>query len=392
MQMTAANSTVEAYGVTGEKMPVMSQNMNLQGGQDFLSLILSQIFSTEKVNDSKNCIFPKASEENALSELEEAISRNGSLEATQLAAEMLSVGGAMLPQIDTEYAPIPTEVNAIQRVENPLLGISKKTVQDTPLENPEGIDLKSEKPSPAYSTNEDKLPMQAKNGSSEISATVKNQSKMQRGEFLQQAREIVREFEKKEKVQAKVVTVDVEEIKKQVEAAKHVRVPDMQMLDFSKGSAQWQNTDTNEITVDIKDLTSQIETKVSKNIESKTNEFVIKLKPEGLGEITVKLLSENSKISLSIITQDEKVQRILSSEISSLREALRPLNAEVKDIVSQTVIDFGTDAGRQQNSQFTWQSPNERSSFPEDSESVVVWEDVAVSKPHTMLSALDKYI
>lgn len=64
------------------------------------------------------------------------------------------------------------------------------------------------------------------------------------------------------------------------------------------------------------------------------DEFVIKLKPEGLGEIVVKLQSEaNGKNLLSLVVNNQNVKNILESDLQGLKAALTQTNVEVKEVV-----------------------------------------------------------
>ncbi|RKJ58609.1 flagellar hook-length control protein FliK [bacterium 1XD42-1] len=64
------------------------------------------------------------------------------------------------------------------------------------------------------------------------------------------------------------------------------------------------------------------------------SEFVLKLKPEGLGELTVKLLETAGKMTLSIAASNVETQRMLEAQLSSLREAMKPYEVEVAPIIS----------------------------------------------------------
>ena len=75
---------------------------------------------------------------------------------------------------------------------------------------------------------------------------------------------------------------------------------------------------------------------IKENLEIGKNEFVIKLKPEGLGEITVKMAEQGSKMVLSIVTSSEQTGRLLNNQLNVLRESLRPYNAEVENVVTQS--------------------------------------------------------
>lgn len=84
------------------------------------------------------------------------------------------------------------------------------------------------------------------------------------------------------------------------------------------------------------DILEQVRTGITDKLAAgDTNEFVLKLKPEGLGQITVKMVETDGKISLSIITSSQQAQNALSSQLGSLKEALRPFHAEVSQIVTQ---------------------------------------------------------
>ena len=81
----------------------------------------------------------------------------------------------------------------------------------------------------------------------------------------------------------------------------------------------------------MEDIAAQVKEGISQNQDK--NEFTIKLTPEGLGEIVVKLSEESDKISLSIFTSNSQVAKLISDEVRNLQNALRPYNAEVNNIV-----------------------------------------------------------
>lgn len=83
-------------------------------------------------------------------------------------------------------------------------------------------------------------------------------------------------------------------------------------------------------------LLEQVTEGITTNLTKGKTEFVVKLKPEGLGEITVKMAEIGSKISLTITTSSEQTGRMLSAELGALKEALRPYNADVQEVVSGT--------------------------------------------------------
>ncbi|MEG1943028.1 MAG: flagellar hook-length control protein FliK, partial [Angelakisella sp.] len=96
------------------------------------------------------------------------------------------------------------------------------------------------------------------------------------------------------------------------------------------------------------DILAQVKTGILANMQKGSNEFTIKLKPEGLGEITVKMTEAGGKVSMSIITGSQQTQNILNGEISSLREALRPMGAEISQVITQQEANLAQQSFSQQ--------------------------------------------
>lgn len=82
----------------------------------------------------------------------------------------------------------------------------------------------------------------------------------------------------------------------------------------------------------FEEIAKQVKAGILQNVKQGKSEFVIRLKPEGLGEITIRLSEEKDKISLSIVTSSAAVGKLISNEVTALQNALRPLHAEVKEI------------------------------------------------------------
>lgn len=99
--------------------------------------------------------------------------------------------------------------------------------------------------------------------------------------------------------------------------------------------------------IDAKDLMQQIKTGVQNGLGEGKNEFILKLKPEGLGEITVRMLETAGKITLSMTTANTQTQRLLNNELAALRDAVRPYNVEVQHVESQNTQHFDLQQQRQ---------------------------------------------
>ena len=111
------------------------------------------------------------------------------------------------------------------------------------------------------------------------------------------------------------------------------------------------------------ELADQVKAGIFENVSQGRNEFVVRIKPDGIGEITVKLSEGKDKITLSIVAADENTARLISNEVLALQNALRPLNAEVQEITTAAAVAASeqstqysaqnqmTDQGRQSHSQ-----------------------------------------
>lgn len=84
------------------------------------------------------------------------------------------------------------------------------------------------------------------------------------------------------------------------------------------------------------DLSAQIKKGVAENLLNGKQEFVIKLKPEGLGEITVKLTEKAGEATtLHLLTDNADTARLINSDLGTLKEAMRPLQVVVESAQSQ---------------------------------------------------------
>lgn len=86
-------------------------------------------------------------------------------------------------------------------------------------------------------------------------------------------------------------------------------------------------------TVDAKDVIDQMRNGILENLSKGRNEFVMKLKPEGLGEITVKMQETKEGIAMSILASSPQVAKLISNDVAALQNALRPLHAQVQEVL-----------------------------------------------------------
>ena len=136
-------------------------------------------------------------------------------------------------------------------------------------------------------------------------------------------------------------------------------------------------------------IISQVKTGIVENLNvDKQRELIIKLRPEGLGEVTVKMIENAGKVSLSITTNSQYAQNAISSELNTLREALKPYNAEVSQTVAYDTGSFSQGFGGQASQQ---QQQNRQRYFIDSEETV---DDVASKQQYVQAlgMALNQYI
>lgn len=152
-------------------------------------------------------------------------------------------------------------------------------------------------------------------------------------------------------------------------------------------------------------LIDQLTTGIKQNVTLGKSEFTVKLKPESLGLITVKLVEKAGETVLSITTASAQTAKLINSDLSSLREAIAPMNVQVNEAVIQTDASSQSDmqqynmAGQQfEGQQFAGQQNSSGfSSMPSGSTDDVYMPDVfdevaATSAQITSSDLLDTYI
>lgn len=109
---------------------------------------------------------------------------------------------------------------------------------------------------------------------------------------------------------------------------------------------------TGQMEAQTTNLSSQIKTSVAENLLNGKQEFIIKLKPEGLGEITVKLTEKAGEATtLHLMTANAETAQLINSNLGSLKEAMRPLQVVVESAQSQQTGNGAEQAAQQQASQ-----------------------------------------
>ena len=89
-------------------------------------------------------------------------------------------------------------------------------------------------------------------------------------------------------------------------------------------------------------MLEQLKTGVERAAQTGTRELTIHLKPEGLGDIVLHLTSTGDKTTVRIGVTNPETEKLVTSQMESLKDMLRPLNTEVQEVYhsSQNAMDF----------------------------------------------------
>lgn len=109
-------------------------------------------------------------------------------------------------------------------------------------------------------------------------------------------------------------------------------------------------------TVDINDLALQVKNGISNGFMSDEKEFTVKLKPEGLGEVVVRMAESDNKLTVNIVTASNEVAKLLNNDLSTLRESMKAMQVDVRDVVVEHQTDFSSMQQDLQQQMFQGQS------------------------------------
>lgn len=189
---------------------------------------------------------------------------------------------------------------------------------------------------------------------------------------------------------AETTEIDFEELQKKVDSGAFLP----QLTNAAATGTPTAATEAHK-TLDAQDIFSQIKTSVTEHTQDGATDFTIKLKPEGLGEITVKLLDDGGKITLSLTASDANVQRLLGSELNNLRDIMRPYNVEVAQVV-QTNEAQNMNMQQQFSQQFSQHSYTGQQQTPSFAYDLNYGESAQADEPAPTVilpdSVLDAYI
>jgi flagellar hook-length control protein FliK len=94
------------------------------------------------------------------------------------------------------------------------------------------------------------------------------------------------------------------------------------------------------------DILDQVTEKLEVSLFDNKSEMVIKLKPNDLGNVTVKISIENGVMNAKFLADSIKVKETLESSLNNLKESLKEQGLNVQD------LNVSVDSGRSQNQTF----------------------------------------
>lgn len=155
--------------------------------------------------------------------------------------------------------------------------------------------------------------------------------------------------------------------------------------------------------LDQADLLENLQKGTRNGVITGKNEFMIRLKPEGLGEITVKISENSGKFSLSMVTSNHETEQLVSRHLEALKDALRPYQTEIQSVTSShmTSDDRLDQGGASFSSQQSWnrQGSQEQNGFrnikfmmPEPDTSAAALDFFEGGTRTTENSLLDQYV
>ncbi|MDD3013551.1 MAG: flagellar hook-length control protein FliK [Candidatus Gastranaerophilales bacterium] len=111
---------------------------------------------------------------------------------------------------------------------------------------------------------------------------------------------------------------------------------------------------TQESKVNTNSILDQVNQKISNEIKSGKSEITMSLRPESLGKVDIKIVSEKGVVTAQITTENSQVKEILNKEIDVLRQKLQDQGVNLDKIVVKVQEPAQTNNNNQnfdQNSQ-----------------------------------------
>lgn len=381
--MIANMNSVSVTSPMGFQSQATSGIFATQGGGDFMAMFMQMLgMSSESENTEVQTFLNQFAEgemseistsDDLMKELQSLLSDEEDLDINKLQEAAMLLMPMILPNIQVDQS--------IQDKSIPTLNSQIQAMTNQKVETNENKDVLQTLLQPKVNQNETET-TDAMNMIKEVST----QSKPVVAQSFEQVVQVVKQsLEGKEKVEP--VEIDIDELQKQVKSSRN---------DFVQTGVNFRDLSKikEDVKVDPKMVLDQVTNGIKTKMASNESDFTMKLQPEGLGEITVKLVSEAGKLTVNIVATSQKTEQLLNSQLSSLRSSLDQTHSDIKEINVYKQADSmgftnGKDFFNQQQQQSRQQHAYEQSQN-KDSDSL----DVTTMKDYQalMIAGLNRYV
>lgn len=381
--MIANMNSVSVTSPMGFQSQATSGIFATQGGGDFMAMFMQMLgMSSESENTEVQTFLNQFAEgemseistsDDLMKELQSILSDEEDLDINKLQEAAMLLMPMILPNIQVDQS--------IQDKSIPTLNSQIQAMTNQKVETNENKDVLQPLLQPKVNQNETET-TDAMNMIKEVST----QSKPVVAQSFEQVVQVVKQsLEGKEKVEP--VEIDIDELQKQVKSSRN---------DFVQTGVNFRDLSKikEDVKVDPKMVLDQVTNGIKTKMASNESDFTMKLQPEGLGEITVKLVSEAGKLTVNIVATSQKTEQLLNSQLSSLRSSLDQTHSDIKEINVYKQADSmgftnGKDFFNQQQQQSRQQHAYEQCQN-KDSDSL----DVTTMKDYQalMIAGLNRYV
>ncbi len=100
--------------------------------------------------------------------------------------------------------------------------------------------------------------------------------------------------------------------------------------------------------VEPKEILNQIHDKIKVEVRGSLSEIRVNLKPEQLGDVTLKIATQNGIITAQFVAENQRVKEIIESNFNQLKDVLKEQGIEINNLS----VSVGQDKANQQGNEF----------------------------------------
>ncbi len=145
---------------------------------------------------------------------------------------------------------------------------------------------------------------------------------------------------------------------------------------FTEAAAK-ANANVQRQVVDANDVISQIMEKMKVDVRGNTTEIKLTLRPENLGDVSLKVTTENGIITAQFLAENQRVKEVIESNFNLLKDALQKQGIEITNLS----VSVGSERKEQMMNEFHKGQSQSALKINSIASSGVVEEEVALSEP-----------